>query len=484
MFQSYALAYLREDPRVKPKIMAQGIALFSQLRQKLPNEKIYSLLSASMRCLTSPSRYPELLTHSDGIICRATALDHIDSWRQNNVITAKVSNIAKSTYMTLAISNEKYQGLEAKSFAQVCTILAEKITRGESPNDSIYEDLVTYTRKLEVTKSQPVFVSNVIRHLQDIPSPPSPISPPAVLKKEEKPRQLEEAPDVTLGPRDAGGAFGSIYYIESSDGQQVAVKKQMISPMIIQEISIMASCDSPNIIKLRSFKFDGKMAYMYMPRGEPLSNYTPYPLSKDLWETVYVQARSLTKLPRKLRRLYGGHILSGLHYLHENGIIHGDVKPTNVVIVDGIAQLIDFGLSVCYTFSKFDNQRKGTDVYSLPYRPPEINFLEATNYSYSADVWAAGVTLLELETGILPTVYGESSLISNEMNVLKTTVDVIGPPFEDKPYELFPFMNQGIGGLGAVEDLDFRSIITSMMEWTPGDRATIPDLIPFFEKSK
>lgn len=484
MFQTYVLAYLREDPRLKQDALAEGIALFASVKSKLLARKVYPLLSASIRCLTSPARYPDVVLASQGVINQFTPLDIIKGWKYNNTITVEIMNIASSVFLVLITSDEKYQGLNPERFAEVCVVIAEKIARKVTVDGEywwIYRDLTNYTLRYETLTHTSVFISNVIRYLVDLKNPVRNGPEPTPLERADSPAPLAEVPEVTLGERHAVGAYGSIYSIDSNQGQRLAVKKQVMSEMVTQELSIMASCKSANIIDLQSFKLEGIMTYIFMPFGKALSEYAT-PLSKEKWETVYLQARTLTKLSRKLRRNYGRDVLTGLQYLHEHGIIHGDVKPSNIVVVDGVAKLIDFGLSVCYSFSKFDREIKSLEVYSLPYRPPEIIFLQDRRYSYSADVWAAGVTLVELETGVLPTIYGESPIMTNEMFMLKTTADVIGPPFDGSPYEHFPFMKQGRGSLEAIEDVRFRELAVSMLEWIPSDRASLPDLILSFEK--
>ena len=59
-------------------------------------------------------------------------------------------------------------------------------------------------------------------------------------------------------------------------------------------------------------------------------------------------------------------IISGGYYLNNLNIIHGDIKPENILIFDGALKLTDFNLS---RDCKFDKSYK--KLYTIYYRPPE-----------------------------------------------------------------------------------------------------------------
>ncbi|KAG8772630.1 hypothetical protein FRC12_002960 [Ceratobasidium sp. 428] len=85
-------------------------------------------------------------------------------------------------------------------------------------------------------------------------------------------------------------------------------------------------------------------------------------------------------------------VANGLAYLHEQGVIHGDLKAHNVLIgSDGIAKLTDFGLSVLaqsnICFSSTENPGRGT----IRWMAPEV-FEELSKPSREADVYALAMT--------------------------------------------------------------------------------------------
>lgn len=87
-------------------------------------------------------------------------------------------------------------------------------------------------------------------------------------------------------------------------------------------------------------------------------------------------------------------ILEGLHFAHEHGVIHRDVKPSNVrLAADGRAKLVDFGIAY---LQSADATGSGAIVGTPTYMAPE----QITNGAISAvtDVFSAGALLYELLT--------------------------------------------------------------------------------------
>ena len=79
-------------------------------------------------------------------------------------------------------------------------------------------------------------------------------------------------------------------------------------------------------------------------------------------------------------------------YCHEHHIIHGDIKPENILIKNQQIKLADFGLS-----QKIIINTPKSLVASLWYRAPEL--LCSKNYSYPVDVWSIGCVWSEYLTG-------------------------------------------------------------------------------------
>ena len=85
----------------------------------------------------------------------------------------------------------------------------------------------------------------------------------------------------------------------------------------------------------------------------------------------------------------------GIQHLHENNIIHRDVKPANLLLLDGNVKLGDFGFSTKYDPTEVTH-RIGTPLYWAPEQ------IKEEQYSFSVDVWALGITAYLMLHGRYP----------------------------------------------------------------------------------
>lgn len=90
-------------------------------------------------------------------------------------------------------------------------------------------------------------------------------------------------------------------------------------------------------------------------------------------------------------------LLSGLEHCHSNGVLHRDIKGSNLLIdSQGILKIADFGLA---SFNDPEMKHPMTScVVTLWYRPPEL-LLGATYYGVGIDLWSVGCVLAELFAG-------------------------------------------------------------------------------------
>lgn len=119
-----------------------------------------------------------------------------------------------------------------------------------------------------------------------------------------------------------------------------------------------------------------------------------YISSMDLREYLNFQ-KGLTE---NIAQLYFSEICLAVNYLHENGVLHNDLKLSNVVMDQNYhIRLIDFNLSKYIGSKNYITERKGG---SPPYMAPEV--ISGSKYNFKADVWSLGVILYALISGKLP----------------------------------------------------------------------------------
>lgn len=97
-------------------------------------------------------------------------------------------------------------------------------------------------------------------------------------------------------------------------------------------------------------------------------------------------------------------VLSGLQYLHKNGLIHRDLKPSNILlsIKDGkiIPKIGDFGISKMIETST--SAGLSGIIGTMAYMAPEQFGTQDSRIGFSGDIWAFGIILYEMFTGKTP----------------------------------------------------------------------------------
>jgi serine/threonine protein kinase len=155
--------------------------------------------------------------------------------------------------------------------------------------------------------------------------------------------------------------------------------------MVTQEARALAAVEHPNVVRVHSVYPEASPPFLVMERvrGRALSS---------------LLRNGRLPLPEALRIIR--QIAAGLDALHAAGLVHGDVKPANVIVDTlGSARLIDVGLAPFVTRMPSD-EILGTPAYMAPERALGAEI--AREDHRRCDVYSLGVVAFELLTGQLP----------------------------------------------------------------------------------
>jgi serine/threonine protein kinase len=153
-----------------------------------------------------------------------------------------------------------------------------------------------------------------------------------------------------------------------------------------REAKVLAKLQHPHILPVHDFGEADGYTYIVMPFVE----------SGDLATLMTQQQFSLAEIGRMI-----GQIGDALDYAHTQGIVHRDVKPSNILVDQrGNCLLTDFGLA--RIVSGYANKLTGSGfmVGTPEYMSPEQGLSEAVDGR--SDIYALGVVLYELVTGRVP----------------------------------------------------------------------------------
>jgi serine/threonine protein kinase len=244
------------------------------------------------------------------------------------------------------------------------------------------------------------------------------------------------------------GAQSSVYHVKTSSGNfDRALKmievtegsKEKFSSVIQSvkdEFSIIKSLRHKNIIRVYDFGYDKKLDKYYYTmdylEGYDLRKHVEhYPEISRFPDLVY-------------------QILDGLNYLHASNIIHFDIKPENIFVVDDngnpLVKILDFGLSEIKMHNKQDQIIKGT----LSYIAPEF-FLDTSKISAKIDLYSLGITLIHVNKGIKG----------------KNSSDVAGSGIIKAVNEEY---KNNMDLLNEFRDKKIKSFISQLVEKDPGTR--------------
>lgn len=210
----------------------------------------------------------------------------------------------------------------------------------------------------------------------------------------------------TFTKRLGRGSFGTVWEAKTGSGEVVAIKVVPLDeegiPSLL-EMSIMMSYSHPYINKALHVETSGRNlcivqekadadleAVICTKRGDGMVSPSPLPL--DLWEK------------------WVGQLLQAIYQMHQEGLIHADIKPQNCLIFGTTIKVTDFSL----TLKKIRTEDTfSQSIATIHYRAPEV--LQGASWNEAIDVWALGCTFYVMATGEL-LVPHQGKLLTSELD--------------------------------------------------------------------
>jgi eukaryotic-like serine/threonine-protein kinase len=183
------------------------------------------------------------------------------------------------------------------------------------------------------------------------------------------------------------GGFGTVYLAEDTwIDKKVALKvphKQGVDfGELLREPRLLASLNHPNIVTILTAEKQENVFFIVMEfvPGETL-------------EAIVAREGAL-ELSRALD--YTCQICNALDHAHRHGVLHRDLRPSNVLVADrGLVKVADFGTSRFLEIAAHGT----TVIGSPPYMAPEQFRGQAV---FASDIYSLGVTMYQMLTGALP----------------------------------------------------------------------------------
>uniref|UniRef100_A0A669EWU8 Protein kinase domain-containing protein n=1 Tax=Oreochromis niloticus TaxID=8128 RepID=A0A669EWU8_ORENI len=246
------------------------------------------------------------------------------------------------------------------------------------------------------------------------------------------------------------GSFGVVTKCRDTKNNQTLAIKAKLEIFILEQLRRLDP-DRCNIVEWNGYFLDGERICLNFEL-----------LDQSLWD--YIRDRNNQGLPIRELRPILHQLANALFHLGSVGIVHADLKPGNIMVVNRHespvkVKLIDFGLA-CPASALIPGDRVGT----VGYCAPEV--MLGIPYHEAIDMWALGLVAVELATGV-PLYPGE-----DDYDVLKFIIETQGQ-LPDHLLERGPENGQPL----------FVRLIKQMLALDANQRITPSELLkhPFFD---
>jgi serine/threonine protein kinase len=275
------------------------------------------------------------------------------------------------------------------------------------------------------------------------------------------------------------GTYGTVYKV-NIDGTLYAIKiipndlKEGVKTL--REIDIMSKLKHPNLVpavQIITSLNDTSNIGIVMPLAD-----------NDLYQQMTIQYNykykktttgNLLNTRQLLKILYD--VSKGLKYIHDNGYIHLDLKPNNILLNNNNASITDFGLALTLDG---DIKQFPLEAVTITHRPPEI-LAGGRIYSKSTDIWSLGMIFMEILSG------GKNIFTSYDKNeVIKAIQKYLSP--QNITHLLNNYIITYPGDDINFEDFKENAVrlISQMLSIDPSRRPTIDSILsdPLFKNIK
>lgn len=266
------------------------------------------------------------------------------------------------------------------------------------------------------------------------------------------------------------GSFGEVWKVKKGDQiialKKIVLKNEKMIKLALAEVKMLKELSQkciPALVCFYDYHLDGTILYIEMEYIDGL--------------TLRKFAEKHRKDPKFLKSLIGiiKDIIPSIHFLHEHGVIHRDIKPDNIMIDNKLQpKLIDIGLG-CLTYKIEDGERipqtcnvsgeqkscclgyAGTPLFVAP----EI-LLHSVAYSVS-DIFSFGASIYNAATG--KSIYSMSTKFYIEPKTFE---------------ELKALAAEGDYTLYRTDNPILDALIKKMVVYTPISRITCQQIMSFF----
>lgn len=259
----------------------------------------------------------------------------------------------------------------------------------------------------------------------------------------------------------------------SIDNTDIAVKyiKNNMYSEILKEIAVLSCTRHINIVTMLNFStyFCTCIDLEYAVCDLYGRIYDNSRHSNKFWRLTYIH-NTIQKpsIKKYTRRVYAKQILTGLKYLHSYGILHGDIKPRNILVFNnGIVKIADFGLS------SFVINKHNTHVYTPNYRDP--NMIVCKKIGLYSDIWAIACTILEMET-TCPLAFARLPFMDTDNNttIMWCIVNILGT------YPMYVLITKRIDNpLYFIKDAYLRDLLLKMFEYDTDKRYSASEALAY-----